>query len=1719
MEQQFDFEVLVKLKQKKRRKIWKRILSAMMCTVVFCTTYMLILPAITKEAETFCGIEEHEHSEACYERVQLCEDHIHSSECFESEPELICTEPAEGGHAHGETCGPVSETELICGIEENEDHTHSDSCYAEVITYSCGLEEIQISHTHSETCYANPKQICNIEVSSEHQHTDDCYRENMICSKEEHAHTLICFSDPSADLESESVWKSIMPELTGIYTEDVVGVAGAQLGYTESIKNYTVDEDNNIKGYSRFGAWYGDPYADWNATFVSFCMYYAGVEEMPLNDNCHDLANEIIAEELFGIPSEYIPKAGDIIFFDFEEDGIIDRTGIVNEIDNTKLVVIEGDIDNSVVKNRYEMHDRCIVGYGMVSELQRPQIEEPAEPTEEPTEPTEEPTEPAEPTEETVLTAPEGVDAWAELVEPDSQVAEEPTATEQIVSEETSVKAARSAASTYGLRRTATTLQNSARAGAPLDLTPYITAVKMYDANGNLLPSGSLVTEGDLIEFKIEYTVTGQQLAVMNGENLTVISDTLTYNLPEIFQVVRSNSGNIINSVGKTVGTFEVSGEDGTITVKFFEEFLEQNAKGIQIQGNVSFASIVTKITESDDEYQDFKFKDGIVLGIEIKEEKEGKGDLEIEKQKTSVSGENIVYEIKVTSAEGTKGSVTVTDQMSKGLTFNGGMEVLKNGYKQNNFVVESSSEDGFTIILPEMKAGDSYTIRYNCKADIDLLDADMTVRNTATVTGKDSEDHDLEDKTTVEHIFEMLDKTGKLNDDGSITWTIIVNRAKADISGWILEDRIGFNNNSVAYTGTVTISDANGNVIARNVNLPYTFPNGSKDTYVITYTTSHEFGDGHTIYNTAILKNGNTEVNDLTGVDIGSPFEKTGEIGEPVQNGNGNYVVPITWTVTIDATVSGISGGLYFDDIMKGYTDPSDDMYMTYDQLMAALDNIEAEIIRVSGEEIGWFSAWEYVPGDAEGQSYSIFQLWSNEDNCQSKKFERFAFSLSDKGIPKGNVLTFTYEAYGVFPNNIISTSKFVNRFNLIGQYEVESRVTYTAGTVKATKYAISYYDPAVPQEWHWGNIDWNGVEGISRYEYEKLKDSYLAWSIELSVPPTFAGKENITLYEDLPEGVSVKKLGLVSRDNVPSKYLMIEDMVPGETYTWDFDLYTAEQYVNWNHRDGQPVSITIKYTESKDLEITFPGTVFEVMGQVATLYNQEEWYSYLNIYTQIDDDFEWTPKAEGSFVYVNNFENRFTIENVYGDVIDIGSQTQRITRDDTENVVRKEAEMDDNNIITYTVLLNEGKRDLIENSGTLKIHDELTYKSTAGKPLRLRLVPGSVKLYEVRVSSDGNYTKLGEVTANYSYNEISETQGGITSWVHTIDLIVPDSKSLLLEYSYKAEGEKKVMHDVLNTCSIEGVGQGFIEGDTNLEVEVKDATAQADTKGVMIYKVDAGSDGIFLEEAKFNIYIWNEEQNKYIIVHHPENGGIDFKTDASGMIVLDDATMDQFAYNTAYYIVEVESPNGYYISPEHYYFYIVNDDLLAYPSCIPNNFEGHALTSGDIIYRQNVSEFTEIRVEKYWKNYNGGNTTVTGDRVSSVTLELWQMLKGDPNSAKLYGTYTMTPDKNGNWNLIIDGLPKATKNADGTKGTDYLYYIEEVGVGGFILESTTNNEGTNSGTIKLFNRELEGYELPETGGIGTQVYTVSGLMLMLIGAVSVVCVNNKRRKNGLHS
>ena len=120
IEQKKEYEA-----RKRKRKFWRSIVTALSCVVVFCTTYALILPAITLENTAYCGFEEHAHSEVCYQMVLTCEEtdkeveiaHEHGESCYKAEQNLICSLEETVGHIHGEEC-QLTEKTLTCELEE-----------------------------------------------------------------------------------------------------------------------------------------------------------------------------------------------------------------------------------------------------------------------------------------------------------------------------------------------------------------------------------------------------------------------------------------------------------------------------------------------------------------------------------------------------------------------------------------------------------------------------------------------------------------------------------------------------------------------------------------------------------------------------------------------------------------------------------------------------------------------------------------------------------------------------------------------------------------------------------------------------------------------------------------------------------------------------------------------------------------------------------------------------------------------------------------------------------------------------------------------------------------------------------------------------------------------------------------------------------------------------------------------------------------------------------------------------------------------------------------------------------------------------------------------------------------------------------------------------------------------------------------------------------------
>ena len=525
-------------KAHQRRKRWYQVVTGLACVVVFCTVYALILPAITMEQTAWCGIEEHQHGDSCYEMQLVCgydelsnDGHIHTDDCYNKEQVLICNQEESAGHVHDESC-VETEQRLVC----SEEHEHTTDCYETVVSYICGLAESEGAHLHGPECFETQQVlICDIPEgeSSEsagqeaHVHTDDCYERVLICQLEEHEHSLACYSNPEADLESAGLWERSVSgvELTGIWADDIVSIAQTQLGYEESIQNYIVTEDGEVKGITRYGQWYGDPYGDWSGMFASFCLNYAQIpaSAVPRGEYCQDWISALSDCGLYRAAGSCSPLRGDIVFLDQDYDGCAELAGFVSAVSDTgTLTVIEGDYNDAVAQISFRADAAEIIGYGLL----------------------------AEHTDE--------LSADTDAVAADDSIM--PMA------------------------------ENSGNSAEPVDVSNYITGATLFyrEAAGE---EWITVTDGVVIPGDAKLKLTAN-FANVPLSDLLANGGVLQFELPQLL-LDPAKDGDMTDENGEIIGT--VSVENGILTIDFDDEWLQvQNANNVTvISGSFNVSSRV----------------------------------------------------------------------------------------------------------------------------------------------------------------------------------------------------------------------------------------------------------------------------------------------------------------------------------------------------------------------------------------------------------------------------------------------------------------------------------------------------------------------------------------------------------------------------------------------------------------------------------------------------------------------------------------------------------------------------------------------------------------------------------------------------------------------------------------------------------------------------------------------------------------------------------------------------------------------------------------------------------------------------------------------------------------------------------------------------------------------------------------------------------------------
>lgn len=403
-----------------KKRDGKRGLSLLLAVLLLTLSFAQIPAAANaQEPETFCGLDEHTHTRECYVKEQICtreasEAHSHTDACYTEQTALICGREEREAHAHTESC--YAERELIsCGREESAGHSHTDACYAEqqvlncaeehehtdacytaerVLncglaeseghahseacfgkeTYlACGLEETE-GHSHTDACRATERVLsCGGEETEGHVHTDACFAmsDTPLCGLEEHTHTLECYSNRHADREYQAGWQRSVAGavLTGHWAHDLIEVAQTQIGYNESEDNYVV-VNGAKQGYTRYGAWYGNAYGEWCATFVSFCLHYAKIPTriMPQEAYVPAWVKKLQGAGLFASAEDYTPQRGDLILFrDRTNDDLPNHVGIVFSVSDSAVTTIEGN-SGPVNYHSYKLSDPTILGYGKMAE-------------------------------------------------------------------------------------------------------------------------------------------------------------------------------------------------------------------------------------------------------------------------------------------------------------------------------------------------------------------------------------------------------------------------------------------------------------------------------------------------------------------------------------------------------------------------------------------------------------------------------------------------------------------------------------------------------------------------------------------------------------------------------------------------------------------------------------------------------------------------------------------------------------------------------------------------------------------------------------------------------------------------------------------------------------------------------------------------------------------------------------------------------------------------------------------------------------------------------------------------------------------------------------------------------------------------------------------------------------------------------------------------------
>lgn len=201
---------------------------------------------------------------------------------------------------------------------------------------------------------------------------------------------ILCLLFPVLSPAEETVIPPV--ETVPDYVTWLLEVAGEEVGYRE-----------RAHGFSKYGEWAGDPYAQWCAEFLCWCVDQVDQRRgthllgrvFPLYSSQNTGRSWFIRAGRFIVrkgevegwghewlkgqrtyirTGDYIPQPGDYVFFTWTSGSDTDHVALVEYCSRTPegktlIHVIEGNNPVAVARNTYSLTDSQILGYGTVHDL------------------------------------------------------------------------------------------------------------------------------------------------------------------------------------------------------------------------------------------------------------------------------------------------------------------------------------------------------------------------------------------------------------------------------------------------------------------------------------------------------------------------------------------------------------------------------------------------------------------------------------------------------------------------------------------------------------------------------------------------------------------------------------------------------------------------------------------------------------------------------------------------------------------------------------------------------------------------------------------------------------------------------------------------------------------------------------------------------------------------------------------------------------------------------------------------------------------------------------------------------------------------------------------------------------------------------------------------------------------------------------------------------